>query len=108
VRTVCPPLGVHLYERWLFYPVPNALLLILTTAALVRFPETGRERWAGAFAGAATLLMLTRQIFHLLWFVGSVATVAAMIPRRDACLAGARSMSRGSDRGSRPGTGGSS
>ena len=63
--------------------MPNALLLILTTAALVRFLETGRERWAGAFAGAATLLMLTRQIFHLVWFVGSVATVAAMIPRAE-------------------------
>lgn len=84
---VCALFALHpafiLYERWLFYPVPNALLLILTTAALVRFLETGRERWAGAFAGAATLLMLTRQIFHLLWFVGSVATVAAMIPRAE-------------------------
>jgi hypothetical protein len=84
---VCALFALHpafiLYERWLFYPVPNALLLILTTAALVRFLETGRARWAGAFAGAATLLMLARQVFHLLWFVGSVVTVAAMIQRTE-------------------------
>ena len=84
---VCTLFALHpvfvVYERWLFYSLPNALLLLLTTAALVRFLETGRDRWAHTFAGAATVLMLTRQVFHLLWFVGSVTVVAAMIPRAE-------------------------
>ncbi len=84
---VCALFALHpafiVYQRWLFYSLPNALLLLLTTAALIRFLETRRDRWARAFAGAATVLMLARQIFHLLWFVGAVAVIGAMIPRAE-------------------------
>src|SRR5262249_26469083 len=62
-------------------PVPNALLLILTTATLVRFLETGRDRWAGAFAGAATLLMLTRPRVR-----AHLARHAARRARADPCV----------------------
>jgi hypothetical protein len=65
-----------IYGRWLFYTLPIALLVALSAVVVLRFAETGRPAWAIAFGGVAAMLMLTRAIFHPLWFVAAVFLVA--------------------------------
>jgi hypothetical protein len=82
VLILCALLALHptflIYGRWLFYTVPIALLVTLSAVAAVRFVETGRSAWASAFAWVAATLMLTRAIFHPVWFGAALGLI--MLP----------------------------
>jgi Ca2+/Na+ antiporter len=76
------------YRHWLFYTLPVALLLVIGAVFLLLYMERG-SRWAlWSFAGTATAVMLTRSLYHPLWFVLVVAAVVPFAPagRRRALL----------------------
>lgn len=54
-----------LYEHWLFYTHPEAVLVGLSALALHRFAAGGRRRDAAAFFGALAALALLRSVYHL-------------------------------------------
>ena len=69
-----------LYENFLFYTYPLAVLLCLTALWVHRFLERG------GFLDAATLFMmlglmaLSRSLFHLVWFLGMAALLFSFRP----------------------------
>ena len=69
------------YTRWLFYTTPIAFLLVASAVALGALVASGSTAAACAFSGLATLLMLSRAIFHPLWLVMVVAIVAPILDR---------------------------
>jgi hypothetical protein len=82
---LCLLLALHptfiVHTRWLFYTYPVALLVLLPAIALARYCDSGSTRWAHGFAWLAAALMLSRAIFHPLWFIGVLAVVALCIDR---------------------------
>ena len=92
---LCLLLALHptfiIHTRWLFYTYPVALLVLLPAIALARYCGSGSTRWAHAFSWLAAALMLSRAIFHPLWFVGVLAVVALTTdqPQRRALLVSA-------------------
>src|SRR6185503_8130251 len=65
------------YGHWLHYEMPSALLLSLSAAALGALLASERARWAHIFAWLAAALMMTRAVYHPLWFVLALALVGA-------------------------------
>lgn len=57
------------YTNLLFYTLPIAFLLLLSCLFLQKFLETQRRQYAVLFTCTAGIIMLTRSIYHLLWFV---------------------------------------
>ena len=57
------------YTNLLFYTLPVAFLLLLSCLFLQKFLETQRTKDAVLFTCTAGIIMLTRSIYHLLWFV---------------------------------------
>ena len=80
---LCALLAFHpsflVYTHWLFYTVPVALTLVLSVASLLRFAETSSGLWARVFCWLAAILMLTRAIFHPVWFVVVIATTVLLV-----------------------------
>jgi hypothetical protein len=69
------------YRHWLFYTLPVALLLAGGGAFLFLYLERG-SRWAlSLFAVTAAATMLTRSVYHPLWFALVVAAVLPFAPR---------------------------
>ncbi len=64
-----------LYENWLMYTFPTAVLLLLSAFALLRFAETESTRWGIAFFASLAVIALTRSMFHLAWVVVITAGV---------------------------------
>jgi hypothetical protein len=62
--------GTVLYEHWLFYAYPVAVLLVLAALGLHRLLCSGTRRDALFAFGAFALLVLTRGIFHLAVYLG--------------------------------------
>ncbi len=58
-----------LYENWLFYTYPTATLLCLSALFLHKFLVTQTIKNGFIFFTLLSLIVLTRSIFHLLWFV---------------------------------------
>jgi hypothetical protein len=74
---ICSP-GVFLYESWLSYDYLVVLLLAFSVLALQRYAR-GRRPWqAAVFVNALALLVLTRSLFHLVWFLLCVILVIVM------------------------------
>ncbi len=67
--------SVFLYENYLLYDYPVALLLCVALLALQRYEEGHRVRDVALFFAALTALVLTRSMFHLLWLVAWVAVL---------------------------------
>ena len=67
------------YSQWLFYTLPVALIVLLMAIFLTRYLDTGRAVLAHAFSWSAAVLMLTRALYHPVWFVAAVAVVAAFV-----------------------------
>jgi hypothetical protein len=87
---VSPP--TVLYESWLFYTYPEALLLCASALLLHRYAASGRGAAGVAFFALVGALALTRSAFHLVWYVALVGLVlgaAPRVPRRQALLAAA-------------------
>jgi hypothetical protein len=77
-----------LYENWLFYTYPVAVLLALAALALRQFEKFHTTRSAVVFLVLLMLVCLTRSAFHLLYLL--VATGFVLIPpsgsRRRICV----------------------
>jgi len=74
--TVSPP--AILYENWLFYDFPLAVLLVLATLCLLRFATKGRIRDAALFFALLAAIALTRSLFHVVWLVGTAGALVAV------------------------------
>jgi hypothetical protein len=58
-----------LYENLLFYTYPVTLMLILSVLCLEAHLRTGWMKYAWLFFGLLGCIVLTRSLFHPLWFV---------------------------------------
>ncbi len=71
--SVSPPCILH--ENWLFYDYPVMLLLVLAALALHRFASGGRALDGAVFFSLLACAVLTRSLFHPVWFALVVAAV---------------------------------
>ncbi len=78
-----------MYENWLFYDFPNAVLLVFAGAALLVFSRTSSIGWLALFFVLLAAVVWTRSLFHLVWFVGCVGLVMVARPRRWRAIAAA-------------------
>lgn len=67
------------YTNLLFYTLPIAFLLLLSCLFLQQFAETQRMKFAVLFTSTAAIIMLTRSIYHLIWFLLCGAVVFFLI-----------------------------
>ena len=58
-----------LYEIWLFYTLPITVLLGVATVFLYRFAKRHHPADGAIFFSVLAVIVLTRSMFHLLWFV---------------------------------------
>ncbi len=75
--------SVFLFENWSHYDYPVAVLLCLAALALLRYEDGHRLGDAAAFIGLLAVLVLTRSMFHLVWFLVWVAVLVAHRRRAD-------------------------
>jgi hypothetical protein len=68
-----------LYENWLMYTFPAAVLLVVSTVVLARFLDDRRVGRAVLFFSLLALLALTRSLFHLFWLVGIALMLFAVL-----------------------------
>lgn len=78
-----------LYQNWLMYSFPSAVLLTASALALYQYLRTLQTRWCVAFFGILMLLLLTRSLFHIAWMVLVAASLTAAVwdRRRQVLLA---------------------
>ncbi|MDQ4098000.1 MAG: hypothetical protein M3144_09060 [Actinomycetota bacterium] len=86
----CNPTAI-LYENWLFYAYPTALLLVVATLLITRYAQSRRSRDAVLFFAAMAAVILTRSVFHAVWLlVAGVGLLLVTVPAaRRAVLAAA-------------------
>lgn len=77
---VVSPITV-LYEDWLYYSYPVALMLCVAALCFARFVRTNRIAYAVGFGGTLSLLALTRASYHLVAVLGAGAFVVFLCPR---------------------------
>jgi len=65
-----PP--VILYENWLFYTYPVTMLILLSAFLLYQYLERPRSSTLILFFSTLVLIILTRTIFHTLWFIAII------------------------------------
>jgi hypothetical protein len=85
----CNPTAI-LFENFLFYTYPTAVLLVVAALLLMRYADSGRLRDAVLFFFALAVVILTRSLYHLVWFlVAGVALLVLAVParRRDVLVA---------------------
>jgi hypothetical protein len=80
-----------LYENWLMYSFPAAVLLLIATAVLYRYVRTRGTRWAVCFFTMLAALLLTRSLFHIVWLamVAALLAIALWPNRRQVLLSAA-------------------
>lgn len=71
-----------LYENWLMYSFPAAVLLTVSALALYRYLQTLETRWCVTFFGILAVLLLTRSLFHIAWMVLVAALLTAVLWNR--------------------------
>jgi hypothetical protein len=64
-----------LYENWLCYTLPMATATTLSAVALNAYLGSGRSRYAGLFFTLLAIIVLTRSLFHLAWFLGAMCVL---------------------------------
>jgi hypothetical protein len=73
---VSPP--VILYEHWLFYTYPVAAFILFSLWVLHKYLDTLRW-WSGLlFFSISALVVMTRTLFHAIWFLGLVIGITAL------------------------------
>lgn len=77
----CGPVVV-LYENWLAYEYPLAVVLVLLVDATARWVRGGRPIALAAVVGLAAVATLSRSLLHPVWLVAVVAL--ALVARRPA------------------------
>lgn len=80
-----------LYEHWLFYTYPTALLVCVCGWFGGRFARTGSAADGAVLFGAMACLIGTRSVFHPVWFVALAGLLMVAMPefRRRVVLCGA-------------------
>jgi hypothetical protein len=71
-----------MYENWLFYDFPNAVALVLAAWALLQYSRRETTPWLALFFLLVGAVVWTRSLFHVAWFLGSVAIVLLAKPQR--------------------------
>ncbi len=69
------------YSHWVFYTLPVSLLVLGMAAFLAAYIDSGKWWLVHLFSWTAALLMLTRALYHPLWFLGIVVGVALLLKR---------------------------
>jgi hypothetical protein len=69
---------VILYENWLFYTFPLAIILCGSALALARYLQTRRRADAALFFWLLATLVLARNLFHPLWMLSLVAALVVV------------------------------
>jgi len=80
VICVTSPVTV-LYENWLFYEYPLAVLFCVSALFLHRYASTHRISDGLLFFTVLAFIGLSRVIYHFLWFVIIVALIIYALPR---------------------------
>jgi len=62
-----PP--VLLFENWLFYTYPIAFLLLVSGLVLSKYLDSHKWHYLFLFFLVISLIVMTRSLFHILWFV---------------------------------------
>jgi hypothetical protein len=70
-----------LYEAWLFYPFPTAVLLALSLLAILRFYERATFRAALAFFSTLAVVALLRATFGTVFLLAAIALLLVVPPR---------------------------
>jgi hypothetical protein len=81
---ISPP--AILYENWLYYTYPIAMLLCLSGLFLNNFLRKGRWRDALAFFGVLALVVLTWSLFHVAWLLVPIVLLLLLGPNRHVAL----------------------
>lgn len=82
IVVACGPVVV-LYENWLAYEYPVAVLLVLLADATARWVRNGRPASLAAVVGLAAVATLSRSLLHPVWLVAVVVlALAARRPKR--------------------------
>ncbi len=71
-----------LYENWLFYAYPVAVMVSLSALVLQRYADRPRRLDLGLFFVLVTMLALTWAGFHLVWVVATVALLLISVRAR--------------------------
>jgi hypothetical protein len=71
-----------LYENWLFYEYPIAVLFCASALFLNRYAKSGSRIDGTLFFTSLLCLALLRVIYHLLWFWTIVAILVYVLPKR--------------------------
>jgi hypothetical protein len=80
VVCVISPVTV-LYENWLFYEYPLAVLFCVSALFLHRYASSHHRMDGIVFFTSLALIGLLRVIFHLIWFWMIVALIIYVLPR---------------------------
>ena len=78
-----------LYETWLYVDYLVTALLVVTALHLHRFAATGRWPSLAVVLAAASFIVLSRTIFHLVWLVALVGLLWLSRPDRRRLVLGA-------------------
>ncbi|MBM0103448.1 glycosyltransferase family 39 protein [Steroidobacter sp. S1-65] len=71
-----------LYENWLMYSFPAAVMLTVSAWLLYRYVETRQTKWCAAFFTVLAMLLLTRSLFHLAWMILIAVVLFACLRER--------------------------
>jgi hypothetical protein len=70
-----------LYENMILYTYLVATLLVLSGVSLYNYIRTEKWYWGGAAFTLWSAVILTRSMFHLIWFVAGITIIIAVSPK---------------------------
>ncbi len=82
---ISPP--VILYENWLFYTYPVALLLLLSTLFLYAYLQNRSGTNLFIFFSIIMLIVITRSLFHIIWFIAIFIFVLSIAKEKSRVIA---------------------
>ncbi|MFC1560884.1 hypothetical protein ACFL4V_00235 [Candidatus Latescibacterota bacterium] len=70
-----------LYENLILYPHLVAMLIVISCVSLHQYISTFKWQWGAATFLLWSTIMLTRSMFHLIWFLVGVIIIITLSPR---------------------------
>ena len=70
-----------LYETLIFYTYLVAMLLVISCVSLHRYISTSKWQWGAAAFILWMTIILTRSMFHLIWFLAGIIIIIALSPK---------------------------
>ncbi len=71
-----------IYENFLFYTYPVQALLLASFVCVSTWLRTSRLRWAMAACGMWSVIVLSRTLFHPLWYVAMTGLLVVLSAKR--------------------------